>query len=78
MFYSQKIGDEWSSPVNLGPPINSRHWETQPSFSSDGKTLYFVRGLTFDRQRRNPDDQDIFYSQITPMDGLNPRDCQRI
>ena len=73
LFYSQKIGDEWSSPVNLGPPINSRHWETQPSFSSDGKTLYFVRGLTYDRQRRNPDDQDIFYSEITPDGWSKPK-----
>ena len=51
LFYSQKIGKKWSSPVNLGPPINTKHWETQPSFSSDGKTLYFIRGLTKDRQR---------------------------
>jgi len=65
LFYSQKIGKKWSSPVNLGPPINTKHWETQPSFSSDGKTLYFIRGLTYNRQRRSPDDQDIFYSQIT-------------
>ena len=62
LFYSQKIGNEWSSPINFGPPINSRHWETQPSFSSDGKTLYFIRGLRYNRQRRNPNNQDIFFS----------------
>ena len=65
LFYSQNNGGVWSKPVNLGPPINSRHWETQPSFSSDGKTLYFVRGLTLKGQRRNPDDQDIFVTSIT-------------
>ena len=65
LFYSQNNGGVWTKPVNLGPPINTRHWETQPSFSSDGKTLYFVRGLTLNGQRRNPDDQDIFVSTIT-------------
>jgi len=65
LFYSQKRGNDWSLAVNLGRPINSKHWETQPSFSSDGKTLYFIRGLTYDRQRRSPDDQDIFVSRIT-------------
>ncbi|MBM78951.1 MAG: hypothetical protein CL846_10765 [Crocinitomicaceae bacterium] len=72
LFYSQKNGDEWSQPVNLGPPINTKHWETQPSFSSDGKTLYFVRGLTFDRQRRSPDNQDIYSSQITSNGWTKP------
>ncbi|MBC7863632.1 MAG: PD40 domain-containing protein [Bacteroidia bacterium] len=45
IFYSDKIGGKWSKPINVGLPINTKNWETQPSFSSDGKTLYFVRGL---------------------------------
>jgi outer membrane protein OmpA-like peptidoglycan-associated protein/Tol biopolymer transport system component len=65
LFYSQNNGTNWSKPVNLGPKINSRHWETQPSFSSDGKTLYFIRGMTYDRQRRNPNNQDIYVTTIT-------------
>ena len=65
LFYSQNIGGEWSEPNNLGRPINSKNWETQPSFSSDGKSLYFIRGLTYNRQRRNPDNQDIYVSKIT-------------
>ena len=35
-------GDKWGSPRNLGMPVNSGAWEGQPSFSIDGKTLYFV------------------------------------
>lgn len=27
---------------NLGKPVNTEGWESQPSFSSDGKTLFFV------------------------------------
>jgi outer membrane protein OmpA-like peptidoglycan-associated protein/Tol biopolymer transport system component len=65
LFYSQNNGTNWSKPVNLGSKINSKHWETQPSFSSDGKTLYFIRGMTYDRQRRNPDNQDIYVTSIT-------------
>ena len=65
LFVSEKIGDTWSKPFNMGPPINSRHWETQPSFSSDGRTLYFVRGMTNDRQRREKSDQDIYMVQLT-------------
>ena len=34
-------GDKWSRPRNLGPDVNSAAWESQPSFSIDGKTLYF-------------------------------------
>ena len=36
------MGNKWSVPYNLEEPVNSRQWESQPSFSSDGKTLYFV------------------------------------
>lgn len=42
IYFSQKIGEEWGVPVNLGAPVNSPYWESQPSFSSDGKTLYFT------------------------------------
>ena len=35
-------GDQWGKPRNLGAQVNSGAWESQPSFSIDGKTLYFV------------------------------------
>jgi outer membrane protein OmpA-like peptidoglycan-associated protein len=34
--------DKWSEPVNLGPPVNTRAWESQPSVSADGRYLYFT------------------------------------
>ncbi len=61
IFYSQKINGRWTKPRNAGPAINTNHWETQPSFSSDGKTLYFIRGL---RGRGGVKDQDIYFSTI--------------
>lgn len=42
LFESQKIGDSWTEPRNLGPMVNSADWESQPSLSADGRTLYFV------------------------------------
>jgi outer membrane protein OmpA-like peptidoglycan-associated protein len=33
---------KWSEPVNLGPPVNTNSWESQPSVSADGRYLYFT------------------------------------
>ncbi|MFA4870631.1 MAG: OmpA family protein [Pedobacter sp.] len=42
IYVSHKKGKEWGEPFNLGAPINSSYWESQPAISSDGSTLYFV------------------------------------
>jgi outer membrane protein OmpA-like peptidoglycan-associated protein len=42
LYISYKHGDDWSKPENLGSSINSIAWESQPSLSADGRTLYFV------------------------------------
>jgi outer membrane protein OmpA-like peptidoglycan-associated protein len=42
IYISQKKGDDWSKPYDLPPPVNTPGWESQPSLSSDGRTLYFV------------------------------------
>lgn len=42
IYVSQKKGDDWSKPFDLSPPINSPAWESQPSISADGHTLYFA------------------------------------
>lgn len=41
IYYSAFSDGKWSTPTNLGSPVNSSYWESQPSISSDGKTLYF-------------------------------------
>jgi len=61
IFYAQKINGKWSKPRNAGPAINTANWETQPSFSSDGKTLYFIRGIM---SRGSIKEQDIYMSTI--------------
>lgn len=35
------IDDPWSTPINLGPNINTEHAETRGSFSWDGRRLLF-------------------------------------
>ena len=61
LFYSYKQGNTWSTPENLGPSINTKHWETQPSFSSDGKTLYFIRGY---KNGHAVEKEDIWMSNL--------------
>lgn len=42
LYWSKRIGDIWTRPRNIGRPVNSEAWESQPTFSSDGKTVYFT------------------------------------
>lgn len=42
LYESIKVGNDWSEPRNLGPNVNSRAWDSQPSLSADGRTLYFI------------------------------------
>jgi hypothetical protein len=37
----KSVADAWSTPVMLGPAINSEFWENQPAISKDGKLLLF-------------------------------------
>jgi hypothetical protein len=37
----ESTDDPWEPPQNLGPNINSPHFEGQPSISANGKTLYW-------------------------------------
>lgn len=42
LYFSKKINGKWTSPTNMGYVVNSQYWESQPSISSDGRTLYFA------------------------------------
>lgn len=42
LYWSKRIGDRWSRPRNFGQPVNTRHWESQPTIGPDGKTIYFA------------------------------------
>jgi outer membrane protein OmpA-like peptidoglycan-associated protein/tetratricopeptide (TPR) repeat protein len=65
LFYTyRKSGNSWSDFINLGPNINSRmSWESQPSISADGRTLYFssIRESNTEFNPNNPT-SDIYFS----------------
>jgi outer membrane protein OmpA-like peptidoglycan-associated protein/Tfp pilus assembly protein PilF len=42
IYIAQRKADGWGKPFDLDPPINTAGWESQPSISADGRTLYFV------------------------------------
>ena len=60
IYLSVRNGKTLQSPRNLGAPINSSAWESQPSFSSDGRTLFFTSN-----RRGGQGQQDIYMSKIT-------------
>ncbi len=43
LWISQRKGDRWSEPVNMGAPLNSPGYEGFASLSPDGTTIYFTR-----------------------------------
>ncbi|MEI7422155.1 MAG: OmpA family protein [Prolixibacteraceae bacterium] len=42
LYISVQLNGSWTIPVNMGEPVNSGAWESQPSLSADGRILYFV------------------------------------
>lgn len=61
LFISRRVGDRWSKPQNMGTPVNTGGWESQPSMGSDGRTLYFLRGA---RSRDGQQNTDIYVSRM--------------
>jgi OmpA-OmpF porin, OOP family len=58
LYISKKYNDQWTEPINMGQNINSPAWDSQPSLSADGKTIFFVS----DRSKNQK--KDIFISRI--------------
>ncbi|GAB3905424.1 OmpA family protein [Mucilaginibacter boryungensis] len=61
IYISLKKGNDWAKPRDLPPPINSPGWESQPSISADGRTLYFVSN-----RKGGYGGYDIWKSILTP------------
>ncbi|MEX2483172.1 MAG: OmpA family protein [Brumimicrobium sp.] len=58
LFITKQLGKRWTNPKNLPGDVNTAQWESQPSLSADGKTLYFVRRVGGRGTQRS----DIFMS----------------
>jgi outer membrane protein OmpA-like peptidoglycan-associated protein len=59
IYVSKLTGATWSKPQNLGPIVNSPQWDSQPSISNDGKTLYFSS-----RRPGGKGAEDIWYTTL--------------
>ncbi|MGQ8338496.1 OmpA family protein [Sunxiuqinia sp. A32] len=42
IYFTQYINGVWTKPRNVGSPVNSAAWESQPAISANGESLYFV------------------------------------
>jgi len=63
LYVVKKEGDQWGRPQNMGRPINTPGWESQPSLSADGRTLYFVSD-----RRGGQGNRDIWLSTLSARD----------
>ena len=59
LFITFMKNETWTHPQNIGAPINTAQWESMPSLSSDGRTLYFIRA-----DRTKPNSGDIYFSHL--------------
>jgi outer membrane protein OmpA-like peptidoglycan-associated protein/tetratricopeptide (TPR) repeat protein len=59
IYFAVRTGNRWGNPHNIGPPVNSSSWESQPSISPDGKTLYFSSN-----RKGGKGQMDIWYSNL--------------
>lgn len=67
LYICHREGDKWSTPQNIGMPVNTSNWETQPTFSVDGKTLYFVSN-----RKGGVGGMDIWKSELVNGEWSNP------
>lgn len=78
IYFSKKTGNGWTTPVNLSSPVNTSAWESQPSISADGKTLYFASSREngkggMDIWKCIMNDNGSFGSPINLGDSINTR-----
>ncbi len=41
IYFSSYSTGKWSTPFNVGSPVNTAYWESQPSVSANGRLLFF-------------------------------------
>jgi flagellar motor protein MotB len=60
IYFSSLSEGRWSEPNNVGSPVNTKSWESQPSISADGKTLFFSSN-----RPGGFGGKDLYYSRLT-------------
>ena len=81
LYYSKKTGNEWSKPLSLGANVNTKDWDSQPSLSADGRTLYFSseRKGGFGREDiwiTRLDSNDVWTSPVNAGPQINTSDSE--
>ncbi|RYU80460.1 OmpA family protein [Hymenobacter persicinus] len=61
LYISRRTGNNWSKPQNLGRNVNSVEWDSQPTLSADGRTLYFTS-----TRRGGKGQEDIYVTTLQP------------
>jgi len=41
LYITAREGERWKRPQNMGPPLNTASWESQPSLAANGQVVYF-------------------------------------
>ncbi|GAB3324558.1 hypothetical protein GCM10027511_33070 [Hymenobacter humi] len=67
LYISRRTGNNWSAPVNLGTNVNSTEWDSQPTLSADGRTLYFTS-----TRRGGQGQEDIYVTTLQPNGAWSP------
>jgi tetratricopeptide (TPR) repeat protein len=61
LYIAKKTGEDWGTPVNIGPEINTPFNEDRPFLINDGKTLFFSS-----QGHKNIGGYDLFRSELQP------------
>lgn len=67
IWLSTREGPVWSTPVNLGPEVNSPQFDFTPAFSPDGRTLIFSSTRPRDGKDRLSDVYAIPVDQVPAL-----------
>jgi tetratricopeptide (TPR) repeat protein len=60
IYFSAFRNGKWTEPANLKSPVNTSRWESTPSISADGKTLFFSSS-----RPGGIGGKDIWYSRLS-------------
>ncbi|MBC6698786.1 OmpA family protein [Hymenobacter puniceus] len=67
LYISRRTGNNWSKPQNLGRTVNSVEWDSQPTLSADGRTLYFTS-----TRRGGQGQEDIYVTTLGTNGNWSP------
>ncbi|SHJ50420.1 WD40-like Beta Propeller Repeat [Hymenobacter daecheongensis DSM 21074] len=67
LYISRRTGNNWSKPQNLGRNVNSVEWDSQPTLSADGRTLYFTS-----TRRGGKGQEDLYVTTLQPDGTWSP------